>query len=75
MRTVEHEIPGKGEDKTLQQRTCNTYMLSSLLSPNRLTKILSCRIAWKAHHHTWYPDLNPSHNKSWKIRLHIDFRT
>jgi len=74
MQTIQHDIPGKGEDKPLQQRTGNTYMLFILLSQKILTNILSVWITCKVCHHTWFANLNPEHKKSGKIHLRIDFR-
>lgn len=74
MRTIQHEIPGKGEYEPLQQRIVYTYMLFVLLSLNILINILSVWMTCKVCHHTWFSRLHPPHNKSWKIRLHIDFR-
>ena len=74
MLTIQHEIPSKGEDKPLQQRIGNIYMLFVLLSPKSLTNILSVWITSKVRHHTWFANLNPARNKYGKIRLRIDFR-
>ena len=73
MREIQHEIPGKGKDNPLQQRTSNTYMLFALLSPNKLTNILSGWFTCKVCHHTWFSNLNPPHNKYGNIHLRIDF--